>query len=519
MNIEMRATGRWMVAGLFAVGMMAQNVWAQESEKVPTAKSDNVKAVTPEESQVQEPHVTVEINVSLVFFPQAFIEALARKPGSPSEEDLIKAWREGKGRLVASLLTFGNSGQEVIVKGVLEHIYPTEFNVTDGGVPETTTVSESVPETTSESTSEPVLGESAASVEKPIEKATAPATKTVTKTKAMTVERTVSTGKKNGGTAGAYWFVEPQNFSTREVGFYIRAVPVIDSASKSIDLTGDAANVVHEKDREIGAVQSGVAGELIRMVQPEFQRMEASINRVCSDGKTVVQGGMLSSDRKEMAYFFITPRIVKVSKDAQANKNEKELRQIETQQLLVYFPKTLVETFARGSGSAAASSEQIIKAWRDGKGRLVSSALSVSKSGEEMVSRDELEHVDPSEFGVSGGSLLNGDVLWTVHPQNFTMRGTGFTTQFITGIIDVQTIKMTFKPQYVCRGADHKIDVARSSGGKLLQVVQPEFYRQSVESSGDVQSGQTIVAGGMLSANGEEMGYFLITPKIVKSQK
>ncbi|MEI7946504.1 MAG: hypothetical protein WCJ02_07400 [bacterium] len=564
MNTKMRMTGRWMVAGLFAMGMMAQCVWAQEvgtadqkagqkqnavkpdgSVKLarpadpfvkgakpsspsvfkaePTATSANAKAVTPEESQVQEPHVNVEINESLVFFPKAFIEALARNPGSPSEEDLIKAWREGKGRLMASHLTFGKSGKEVSIIGVLEHVYPSEFNVTDGGVPETTTISESVPETTSESTSEPVLVTSAVSVEKPIEKATAPATntatKTVTKTKAMTVEKTVNTGKKIGGTADAYWAVEPQNFTMREIGFITRAVPAVDPASKSIDLKEILQYTVHENDREIGVVQSGFAGEPIRMVLPEFHSMVVEMQRVCSDGHTAVQGGILSSDGKEMGYFFRTPRIVKVSKDAQANENEKEIRQIETQQLLVYFPKALVETFARGSGSAAASSEQIIKAWRDGKGRLVASALSVSPSGQEIISKGVMEYTYPSEFQVSGGSLRNGDVRWMVEPQNFTMRETGFVSQFVMEIADAQTIDMTFKPQYVCRGADHKIDFAWSSGGKQQQVVQPEFYRQSVEFGGYVRSGQTIVTGGMLSADGEEMGYFLITPKIVTSQK
>jgi len=480
------------------MGMMMQSVLAQEvgtadqkaRQKQGAKKSDNAKAVSPEESQVPPKVNGVELNVSLVFFPQALIEAFTRKPGSPTEEDLIKAWRDGKGRLVASHLMFSKPEQQVSVQGKSEHVYPTQFNLIAGGVPATTT-----------GTEEPEI------------EVTPPVTNTVTKA--------IDTGKKIEGTAGHHWAVAPENFVVRETGF-VTTVEIrgIDDELKAIRVRAKLDYVVRENDHEVGTVKSGVNETSIQMLQPEFHSMGVEMERVCSDGHTAVQGGQLSSDGKEKGYFFITPRIAKVSKVVQAKENEKEIRQIETQQLLVYFPKTLVETFAKGSGSAAASSDQIIKAWRDGKGRLVSSVLSVSPSCQEIDSKGVLEDIYPSEFQVSGGSLRNGDVLWTVEPQNLVTRETGFAAQFVMNMIDDQdTIEMTFKPQYVCRGADHKIDVAWSSGGKLLQVVQPEFYRQSVELYGFVQSGQTIVAGGMLSADGEEMGYFLITPKIVKSQK
>jgi len=132
MNTKRRVTGRWIVAGLLTMCMVKGNVWAQENVKVGGGVSDK-KHESPTN------HLeNVELSVSLVFFPKTLIETLARNPGSPSEIDLIKAWREGKGRLVVSHRMLGESGQPVSARGVLEHIYPSEFCLRAGEVPKKT---------------------------------------------------------------------------------------------------------------------------------------------------------------------------------------------------------------------------------------------------------------------------------------------------------------------------------------------------------------------------------------------
>jgi len=483
MNTKMSVTGSWLVAGLFAMCLLEACVWAKEGVEAGGAVSDK-KHVSP-----AVPPLKIELSASLVFFPKALIEALARKPGSPSEEDLIKAWREGKGRLVASHRMLGKSGQPVLARGVLEHIYPSEFCLRAGEVPKTTNAAKKP-----EIKSMPYVG---------------------------TIIPSVDTQKNEGATTGAYWAVEPQNFTMREIGFLTTAT-LESSVSPSQPILLEAAleYVVRENDHEVGAVQTGTNDPPIKMVQPEFHSMALKVSRECADGRAFVQGGMVSSDGKEMGYFFITPRIVNVSKTAQAKGVEKGMRQVETQQLLVSFPRTLIEAMAKGEDAAAPSEEQIIKAWRDGQGRLVSSNLSVSLSKQKVSAKGALEHSYPSEYNMVGLILRNGDLCWGGNPQNFTMREIGFSTRFTMCINDdFGDIDMELDSFFASRCADHRIDTALSTGGKLQKVTQPEVYNQSVDVSGVIQSGQTVVSGGMLSADGEEMSYFLITPKIAKKQE
>jgi hypothetical protein len=472
-----------MVAGLLTLCMVENNVWAQEDVKSGGTVSGK-KHVSPTN------HLeNVEFSVSLVFFPKTLIETLARNPGSPSEIDLIKAWREGKGRLVVSHRVLGKSGQPVSARGVLEHIYPSEFCLRAGEVPKTTKGSE----------------------------------KTETKSMPYVVGRiipSVDTKKGEEATTGAYWAVEPQNFTMREIGFLTTAtLESCDSPSQPILLEAALEYVVRENDHEVGAVQTGTNDAPIKMVQPEFHSMKMKVSRECSDGRTVVQGGMVSSDDREKGYFFITPRIVNVSKTAQAKGVEKEIRQVEMQQLLVNFPRTLIDAMAKGADAAAPSETQIIQAWRDGKGRLVASDLCVSLSGQEVSAKGVLEHNYPSEYYMVGLILRNGDLLWGVNPQNFTTREIGFVSDYLLCINDFGDIDMALSSFFASRCPDHRIDAALSTGAKLQKVTQPEVYNQSVDVSGVIQSGQTVVAGGMLSADGEEMSYFLITPKIAKKQE
>jgi hypothetical protein len=484
MNTKMRVTGSWMVAGLLTMCMVEKNVWAQEDVEVGGGVSDK-KHVSP-----AVPPVKIELSASLVFFPKALIEALARKPGSPSEEDLVKAWREGKGRLVVSHRMLGKPGQEVSARGVLEHIYPSEFSLRAGEVPKTTKVAKK-PEIKS---TPDVVGK---------------------------IIQSVDTEKKGEATTGAYWAVEPQNLTMREIGFLTTAtLDSCASPSQPIRIKAELEYVVRENDHEVGAVQTGTNEPPIKMVQPEFHSMAMKVSRECSDGRTIVQGGMVSSDDKEKGYFFITPRIVNLSKTAQAKGVEKEIRQVETQQLLVSFPRALIAAMAKGEDAAAPSEEQIIKAWRDGQGRLVSSDLSVSLSGQKVSAKGALEHSYPSEYNMVGLILRNGDLLWGVNPQNFTMREIGFSSSFTMCINDGSgAINMGMDSVFASRCADHRIDAALSTGGKLQMVSQPEVYSQHVDIGGVIQSGQTVVAGGMLTSDGEERGYFLITPKIAKKQE
>lgn len=519
MNTKMNEKRRWMVGGLFVMCMMGQCVWAQEGETVkkqrpadpfvkgakpasglvqsasvpePTAASDNKEVEPSEERQEQELRRNAEVKVSLVFFPKEFIEERSRKPSSPTEEDLVKAWREGKGRLVASHLMVSKLGHEVAIKGEGKHFYPTEFNVVaDGGSAIIKVVDEKVAEK---------LGKQATPY----------------------LKKTGDMEKGTGDTTGQYRAVAPGNFVVHNTGFLTRIMVDSPADSKILYLYVDLDYCARAEDREAGTVQSGLDEKCMRMVQPDIRSMSIATPTICSDGHTTVQGGMRSSDGKEVGYFFITPRITKFSEAAQPKKNEKKSRNIELQQLLVCFPKTLIETFARESGAAAASPEQIIKAWRDGKGRLASSVLSIcpSSTPDKTACKNVQKDIYPSEIRVSGGSLRNGDVLWKVEPQNMVMCETGFTSEsFMAFQDDTDIIVMTVSPQYVSRGTDRKIDIAWSSGGKQQQVVLPEFYTQSSEFVGFAQSGQTTVTGGMLSADGQEMGYFLVTPRIVESQK
>ena len=77
----------------------------------------------------ETPPTNVEIDVSFVSFELKDIEKIARKTvgAAPTQEQIRKAWMAGKGKLLATNKVIGQSGEQTKIEGVLEKIYPTEY--------------------------------------------------------------------------------------------------------------------------------------------------------------------------------------------------------------------------------------------------------------------------------------------------------------------------------------------------------------------------------------------------------
>ena len=210
--------------------------------------------------------------------------------------------------------------------------------------------------------------------------------------------------------------------------------------------------------------------------------------------------------------------MTKASEEALPNKERIPIRLVEIDTSLVAFPKEFIESLARGTDSAAPTEEQIIKAWRDGKGRLVASQKSITKSGAETITKGVAEHIHPRFVLASESAVTNAaGEMKGVFPNNFEIREVGMISAFVPEISnDGPMINLTMEPQYVSH-TDHEIvSPVEPMEGVLsrTKVIQPEFFVQSVSYSATFTNGQTIVAGGMATQDGKEMSYFFITPRV-----
>lgn len=207
---------------------------------------------------------------------------------------------------------------------------------------------------------------------------------------------------------------------------------------------------------------------------------------------------------------------------AEAAAQDQDNVQIEVNVSLVSFPREDMESLARESDSAAVSEEQIIKAWRNGKGHLVASHKVVAPPGQEVQCKGVAEHISPTSFERldEQGTNQVTKALPRLIPSNFETRETGFVVTYTASLHpDGNSVDVTMAPEYVVRLDDHEILTSIGpEGGAALQtkVYVPEFFNRKISFTRSVMNGQTAVQGGMLNPEGTEMGYFFVTPKLIK---
>jgi hypothetical protein len=205
----------------------------------------------------------VELDFSVITFPPADIEAVARKSktAAPLQSDIIELWKSGKGKLEASQKLSTRSGVNAQMQAVDEIIYPTQLD-------------------------------------DPLQNGNTNALFDKHGVESM-VEPCV---------------IFPSAFETRECGFIVNFTPTVVPDGKAIDLVispeftdptiFDDITVIH------GSTNSP---QQVKIQQPRFHTNKITTTITIRDGETHVTGGMANRANDGWRYFFITARIVDAS--------------------------------------------------------------------------------------------------------------------------------------------------------------------------------------------------------------
>lgn len=219
---------------------------AQEPDKKPAKE-------TPQESipAANDPDCNVEINVSFVAFDLKEVEEIARKSASaaPTQEQILKAWTAGKGRLLGTNKVITIPGQQSKTEGVVERIYPTEYE------PPRVPNDKGVPTTKDDWVAQPT----------------------------------------------------PGGFQTRNIGLTVNVTPRISDDRKTIEITmiPEFSEFIGWNNVEAGEVE-GKRTSKMWVQQPDFYSRRTTTSIIVPMEGTVVSGGMPDSTGKQVTYVFVT---------------------------------------------------------------------------------------------------------------------------------------------------------------------------------------------------------------------
>lgn len=203
------------------------------------------------ESAARPPPINVEIDVSFVMFELEEIAAMARESVSaaPKQKQILEAWMAGKGKLLATSKVIGLSGLQTKTEGVLEKIYPTEY--------------------------EP--------------------------------PRVCSVGSELPYTEGPR--PTPGGFQTRNIGCTVDLTSSIDEIHNSIGLTiiPELSKFLGWNRIEVGQ-DEGQKKVTAWFLQPNVQSQRITTSLVVPMNETIVTGGLPDSTGKTLVYIFITAR-------------------------------------------------------------------------------------------------------------------------------------------------------------------------------------------------------------------
>ena len=202
----------------------------------------------------ETPPTNVEIDVSFVSFELKDIEKIARKTvgAAPTQEQIRKAWMAGKGKLLATSKLITLSGQQSKTEGVLEKIYPTEYEP-------------------------PRVAGSFGPDYKPPSEDPRP---------------------------------KPGGYTTRNIGCLVNLTPQIDEDHPNIinvTMTPELSTFLGWNRIEVGQVE-GQRKVTAWFLQPDVQAQKVTTSLILPIGETIVTGGMPDSTGKKLTYVFITAR-------------------------------------------------------------------------------------------------------------------------------------------------------------------------------------------------------------------
>ena len=496
----------------------------------------------------------IEIQVDFVEYDLKDIEKLVME-NRIGRDSLLALWKSGKGKLLSSGKAVTKSGQECVVKGVTEYLYPTEFEV------------------------KPRLAKGKVDNDEPI------AT------------------------------VEPQNFEMREVGNILQCVPEIYMQGNLIRLTLNPSHLCPPTWKNYSLGNNSKAGN---KTQPPIEHPFVHVYNTSSlinisNGSTVlIGGGMNNHSGSKSVYTFVTVNITdmkgkhiapvnldiknkvdrvtkfethyiavdpphgslhastdEINNDKEPDDQEKLWKSflsehgihwpqgahikyisgidiikitntpqniqkfrkflyecdsipglmIETRTDFVEFNITDVNHLTLNNNISYSS---LTKLWKEGRATLLSSPCVVTKSGYEGIAKGVTEYIYPTEFTVSTSPSTNQTsesiIAPVVEPLNNEMREAGSNLQVVAEISEIpeerNLIRLLLNPQHILQPEwkDYGTELTTA----LLPMEQPFFHAYSISTQTTVTNGASILlGGGMLNKQKDKAVFTFLTTKVI----
>ena len=192
--------------------------------------------------------------------------------------------------------------------------------------------------------------------------------------------------------------------------------------------------------------------------------------------------------------------------------------QVEIDTSFVAFPLQEIEAVARRSPRATPVAEDIRELWRVGKGRLVASTMTLTRSGVNAMLKGVEEIIYPTEYEYAGGGTNAAHSGWFI-PGSFETREAGVIAN-ITPVVgpDGRTIDLTMCPELCENGVWRDVaaggnnPTGRVSRGEMPQ---PVFHSRNVTTSVMLTDGETVIMGGLPDRTGREITYIFLTVRLL----
>ncbi|MFT7512285.1 MAG: hypothetical protein ACI9QL_001493 [Candidatus Omnitrophota bacterium] len=228
------------------------------SQLVLIQTADNIERFEQIVNTIDGPRPQVEISGAFVTFALEDFKALGKLPENATTEELVALRKQGKGRLVQPFKIVTIPGINAVIENVTEIIYPTEFDVSDNGIPVS-------------------LPGGPGSVAHPF---TSP--------------------------------VIPGAFETREIGQIINITPTLSPDNRQINLTllPEVAELVGW--REEGYKYLDHQGKELEMPMrmPIFKSRNVCTSMIVWDGQIVTVSGGYDAGRQTYTMLFVSARLI-----------------------------------------------------------------------------------------------------------------------------------------------------------------------------------------------------------------
>ena len=163
--------------------------------------------------------------------------------------------------------------------------------------------------------------------------------------------------------------------------------------------------------------------------------------------------------------------------------------------------------------------ESLVALRKQGRAKLVTTAQTVTKTGQEAVVRNCDEILFPTEIqqGVASNQV---SASWSLVPANFEMREIGTILQFVAEVsADGTRINIMLNPQWVTlnRWESFEARAGTNKNNSEIEFKQPIFNVSKLQTQLTLNSGEIVLLGGGKPADdGKTMLYHFMTAKLIK---